>query len=254
MGHPVRSTVWWNRLHSLEHDGGLDHVPPKRHLPIQHDPVCILRITSACPQRSELTSLRVGLCFLANGFGCVAGSISAGRSLDYDYRREAQLWQFARRIHPETPIPSKIIPASFPLEKARLGKGYVYTIVTIWSLLLFGWSLTAPGPNNDPKSHWIVPLLAQFSAGWSATSVLTSNNALVVDLYPASSASASAILNLSRCLMAAGGVAAVNPFLQAFGPGYLSVLLIGIVAIGVVPYWLHRTCGQLWRERRARKA
>jgi hypothetical protein len=194
---------------------------------------------------------RIGLCFLANGCGCVIGSILAGRSLNNDYRREAQLWQFARHIHPDT-VFSKIIPTSFPLEKARLGKGYVYSIVICWSLLLFGWSLTAPGPGptNDPKSHWIVPLLAQLAAGWGATSVLTSNNALMVDLYPANSASASAILNLSRCLMAAGGVAAVHPFLRAFGPGGLSVLLVGIVTVGVVPYGLHSYFGQRWREER----
>lgn len=178
------------------------------------------------------------------------GSVLAGRSLDYDFRREAKLWQFKRRIHPDTPFPTKAIPTSFPLEKARLGKGYVYTAVTIWSLLLFGWSLTAPGPTDDPKSHWIVPLLAQLGAGWSATSVLTSNNSLIVDLYPTSSASASAILNLSRCLMAAGGVAGVDPFLQAFGAGWLSVLLVGIVTVGVVPYGLHSLWGQQWREQR----
>jgi hypothetical protein len=197
-----------------------------------------------------MPQLRIGLCFLANGCGCVLGSILAGKSLNYDYRREAQLWQFARHIHPDTPLFNKAIPASFPLEKARLGKGYVYTTVIIWSLLLFGWSLTAPGPSNDPKPHWIVPLLAQLAAGWSATSVLTSNNALVVDLYPANSASASAILNLSRCLMAAGGVAAVDPFLRAYGPGWLSVLLVGIVTVGVVPYGLHSYNGQRWREER----
>lgn len=130
----------------------------------------------------------------------------------------------------------------------------MYTTVMIWSLLLFGWSLTAPGPSNDPKSHWIVPLLAQFSAGWSATSVLTSNNALVVDLYPGNSASASAILNLSRCLMGAGGVAAVDPFLKAYNPGWLSVLLVGIVALGVVPYGMHSYFGQKWREQRERRS
>lgn len=178
------------------------------------------------------------------------GSILAGKSLDNDYRREAKLWQFERQIHPNTPIPSKPIPTSFPLEKARLGKGYVYTAVTIWSLLLFGWSLTAPGESDDPKSHWIVPLLAQLAAGWSATSVLTSNNSLVVDLYPSDSASASAILNLSRCLMASGGVAGVEPFLQAFGAGWLSVLLVGIVMVGVVPYSIHSLWGQRWREQR----
>ncbi|TLD04590.1 itaconate transport protein-like [Venturia nashicola] len=199
----------------------------------------------------QFSTIQIGLCFLANGFGCIIGSISAGRYLNYDYRREAQLWQFARHIHPDTPLPSKVIPTSFPLEKARLGKGYVYTTVTIWSLLLFGWSLTAPGPSNDPKSHWIVPLLAQFAAGWGATSVLTSNNTLLVDSFPDDSASASAILNLSRCLMAAGGVAGVDPFLRACGPGWLSVLLVGIVVVGVVPYGLHSFYGQRWREDRA---
>lgn len=59
------------------------------------------------------------------------------------------------------------------------------------------------------------------------------------------------MLNLSRCLMAAGGVAAVDPFLSAYGPGWLSVLLVGIVMLGVIPYWLHSYHGQSWREQRA---
>lgn len=50
--------------------------------------------------------------------------------------------------------------------------------------------------------------------------------------------------------MAAGGVAVVDPFLQAFGPGWLSVLLVAIVTVGVVPYGLHSYYGQKWREER----
>jgi predicted MFS family arabinose efflux permease len=39
--------------------------------------------------RSIFWLLRIGLCFLANGCGCVLGSILAGKPLNYDYRREA---------------------------------------------------------------------------------------------------------------------------------------------------------------------
>lgn len=147
-------------------------------------------------------------------------------------------------------FPKKNVPLSFPLEHARLSKGLQSSIVAIWSLLLFGWSLTAPGPSNDPKSHWITPLLAQFAAGGSATSVLASNNALLVDLYPSKSASASAMLNLGRCLLGAAGVAAVGPFIHKYGPGWTSVLLASIVAVGLVPCALHYTYGQHWRKQR----
>lgn len=62
------------------------------------------------------------------------------------------------------------------------------------------------------------------------------------------------MLNLSRCLMAAAGVAGVDPFVRIYGPGWLSVLLVGIVTVGVVPYSLHSYYGQMWREQRAQRS
>nr|POF14990.1 itaconate transport protein [Quercus suber] len=202
------------------------------------------------------TTIETGLCFLANGVGCVAGSILTGRSLNRDFATEVKLWQHARHIPPETTFSAKKIPTSFPLEEARLSKGRVYSFVTIFSLIVYGWSLTAhhhqpaDGSFRLSNAHWLVPLLAQFANGWSATSVLTSNNAFLVDLFPGKGASVTAIMNLTRCLAAAGGIAGVQPFLECFGPGWTSVLLAGICLLGFVPYCLHCIYGAQWREAR----
>nr|POE72224.1 itaconate transport protein [Quercus suber] len=202
------------------------------------------------------TTIEVGLCFLANGLGCVAGSILAGRSLNHDFAVEVKLWQHERRQGPEENFPAKKIPTSFPLEKARLSKGRMYSVAAIFSFIVYGWSLTAQhsrpedGRYRLSDAHWIVPLLAQFVNGWSATSVLISNNALIVDLYPGKGASVTAIMNLTRCLTAAGGIAGVQPFLERFGPGWTSVLLAGICALGFVPYCLHCKHGAKWRDAR----
>lgn len=198
---------------------------------------------------------RIGLCFLANGAGCIAGSIIAGRSLNDDFEREVKLWHHDKQHAPEETFPLKRMPTSFPLEQARLSKGRVYSLVAIWSLLLYGWSFTGNGSSTSSDyatshAHFIVPLLAQFGVGWSTTSVLTSNNALIVDLYPGKSASVTAIMNLTRCLMGAAGVAVAQPFLTRFGPGWMSVLLVGICVLGMVPYWLHCMHGQAWRRAR----
>jgi hypothetical protein len=182
---------------------------------------------------------RVGLAYLAYGAGCWAGSVLAGRSMTADFKVEGSLWHHEQGIPSGAPSPCKPLPLSFPLERARLGRGLHYSITMILSLLLFGWSLTNPASTyalSPQAAHWLAPLLAQFAVGWSSSSVLTCNGTLCVDLFPEKSASAIAMQNFARCLFGAAGVAAVAPFLQRFHAGWLSVLIAGIVLIGLVPY------------------
>lgn len=59
----------------------------------------------------------------------------------------------------------------------------------------------------------------------------------LVDVFPDRSASATAALNLARCLLGAGGTAAALPIVTAINVGWAFTLLTGImfVALGLIP-------------------
>lgn len=210
----------------------------------------------------------MGLSFLANGLGCALGSAISGRTLNAHFRREAEHWHHVRMLPVETSLP-RPLPTSFPIERARLSDAPLYSLTMIVMFLVFGWGMSPshlssaasttasgiPTAANAVAGHWIVPLLAQFAIGYSNTAVLNSNNVLVLDLYPGSSASASAVINLSRNLLAAVGVAVVDYIEDAVLPGWLGAILAALVMIGLVPYGLHAVYGAKWRvEREMRKA
>jgi hypothetical protein len=73
-----------------------------------------------------------------------------------------------------------------------------------------------------------IPLVLQFSIAYSATAVLALNSALVVDLYPGASVSATAVNNLMRCSVGGAGVAVVQLIIDAIGarPTFLLFALI----------------------------
>lgn len=114
------------------------------------------------------------------------------------------------------------------------------------SCLIFGWTL-------EKGVHIAVPIICTFVLGWSATSIISVVSTFMVDVYSKKGASATAALNLLRCLMGAGGTAAVLPIVNAIGAGWTFTLLVGVmvIALGLVEVQIRRGLG--WRKRRARK-
>lgn len=210
-------------------------------------------------------SHRVGLAFFANGLGCASSGLVSGRIQRNAFKRESAVWRHEEGLPASAPLPCPL-PATFPVEEARLGGAPLYSIIQIFGLLVFGWSLTPVHSSGGSRvagaddvvtqagkagvSHWIVPLMAQFAVGWSNTSVLNSNQVLLTDLYPGRSASASAVVNLTRNLLAAVGIAVAGHVTAAVSPGWFGMLLAGLVALGLMPFWLHRRLGPVWREER----
>lgn len=238
--------VWCLYIYSLEHDDIPDHGLVEGYLWLLDDSV-------SEPQQYAFAFTnnfcRVGLAFLANGLGCVSGSILAGKSLNATFRRESSLWRHFKGLPDATPIP-RPLPITFPIERARLSEAPMYSVIQILGLIVFGWSLTSFSKADPGTSHWMAPLIAQFAIGYSNTAVLNSNNTLIVDLYPGRSASASAVINLTRNLTAAVGVAVADYITAAMSPGWFGTLLAGIVLVGMVPYFIHSNFGPRWRERR----
>ena len=179
-----------------------------------------------------LSQIEIGLTFIANGVGSIVGTLTTGKFLDFDYSRCKK--SFTGEI------------ADFPLEKARLRTIWLWSGLEIASALVFGWTL-------DFNVHISVPVICTFVMGWSATSIISVVTTFLVDIYPKKSASATAAVNLIRCLMGAGGTAAVLPIVNGIGVGWTFTTLVGIMVVSLGMLLFQMTQGSKQRKIREQK-
>ncbi|CZR52649.1 related to MFS multidrug transporter [Phialocephala subalpina] len=179
-----------------------------------------------------LTELQIGLTFIGNGAGCIIGTLTTGKFLDFDYRRVKRSFNGN--------------PEDFPLEKARLRTLWLWSGLQLASVIVFGWTM-------EYGVHISVPIICTFVLGWAATSIISVVNTFLVDIFPKKSASATASLNLVRCLMGAGGTAAVLPVVNAIGIGWTFTLLAGIMVLTLGLVWCQMKWGAKWRKKRQEK-
>lgn len=131
----------------------------------------------------------------------------------------------------------------FPIEKARINIVWPLIYVGAAATIGFGWAA-------DKQAHMAVMLVLTFVMALFLTACYNSMNLLLVDLYPNSPSTASAANNLTRCLMAAGGSAVIEPMIRAMGTGW-AYTLVGLVMIVLSPMLFAVTrYGPKWREER----
>lgn len=177
----------------------------------------------------NLTEIQIGLTYIGNGAGSVLGTLTTGYFLDYDYGKFKASFQG---------------PAEdFPLERARLRTLYLWSGLEIAAALVFGWTL-------EYKVHIAVPIICTFVLGWTATSIISVVNTFLVDIFPKKGASATAALNLLRCLVGAGGTAAVLPIVNAVGVGWTFTLAAGLLFLSVGMVVVQMVKGPGWRAER----
>ncbi|KAJ9195427.1 hypothetical protein DTO271D3_841 [Paecilomyces variotii] len=191
----------------------------------------------------HLNSLMVGVTFLANGAGCMTGSFTTGYLMDFNHRKTEAEYRNSHGYPADTPVNSKT-HADFPIEYARMRNTWWITAIFIIATVGYGFSL---------ETHMAVPIILQFLTAYSATAVFSINSALVIDLYPGASASATAVNNLMRCLIGAGGVAIAQPMIDALTPRYTFLLLAGITAVLSPLLWVEQKWGAGWRAARAQR-
>ncbi|KAK3987675.1 major facilitator superfamily domain-containing protein [Cladorrhinum sp. PSN332] len=199
--------------------------------------------------RFNLSNLQVGLVFLPNGAACVSGSYFTGKLLDGDYRIAEDAYRKSHNLSASTRLDSKRL-AEFPITRARLRSSWYLIPLFICSVTGYGFSITS---SSESKRGMILPLVLQFVIAFTATAVFTQNSALMVDLYPGASASATAVNNLIRCGLGAVGVAGVQAFVDGVGAGMAFGVLGGVV-LGVSPLMgVMWAWGEGWREERVRR-
>jgi MFS family permease len=176
-----------------------------------------------------LTEIEIGLTFIANGVGCIIGTLLTGKLLDVDYRRIKKRYTGS--------------PEYFPLERARLRTVWLWAALQCASSLIFGWTL-------DRRLHISAPIICTFFLGWAATSIQGVITTYLVDVFSSRGASATAALNLARCLLGAGGTAAVLPLSNAIAVGWTFTMLTGIMAISTSLIVVQMRYGPGWRRTR----
>ena len=129
----------------------------------------------------------VGLTYIAVGFGTLVGSVGWGKRLDRD-------WKIVEAQHVKEGGKSPKSPTDlldFPLEQARTRTVW-YPLVAIWFCTIgYGWSV-------QYSVYLAVPLIFQVVIGAGTVCIMSSFQALLIDLHPGRSASAAASVCLSN--------------------------------------------------------
>ncbi|KAK4041846.1 major facilitator superfamily domain-containing protein [Parachaetomium inaequale] len=209
--------------------------------------------TALFQPRFHLTDLQVGLIFLPNGAGCIAGSCITGHLLDRDYRIVEAQYRASRGLPADAEINSKKT-SDFPISRARLRSAWYQVVLFVLAVGGYGFAISspllAPAPASTARTGMAVPLVLQFIIAFTATGIFTQNSALMVDLYPGTSASATAVNNLIRCALGAAGVAAVQFVIDEIGAGVTFLVFAGL-AVRLTPLlWLEWVYGDVWRRER----
>ncbi|ORY75719.1 major facilitator superfamily transporter [Protomyces lactucae-debilis] len=197
-----------------------------------------------------LSQLNIGLSFIASGVGAITASLITGRILDYDYANEAGVahaqmqqeaeldaYEMTRRLS-QRPLRR--------LEYARLRRMPINSLVYIGSVLAFGWCVQA-------KTTVALPIIWTFFLGFTTTSIMSAYTTLIVDWYPDAGASGTAALNLARCLLGAGGTAAVQPLMNKTNTGITFTIGAGITLLCTPLYWLVIRYARSWRLSRLKQ-
>lgn len=170
----------------------------------------------------HLNETQLGLCFIANGAGCLFATSINGPRLTHDYNVVKQQVERKRLEEGYTKDDAAVERkkdhndlSSFPIEHARLRSEPYYFFALVAATICYGWVL-------DKGVHLAAPLIMQFISrlrdarhlgrpadsllvvvGVSVTTIFNSTSTLLVDLYPGQSASATAAVSYTLlCLFA----------------------------------------------------
>lgn len=200
----------------------------------------------------EMPEWQIGLCFLPNGIGCIAGSITTGYLLDKDFRlAEAEFKErhgIALDQH-QQPIPRRAA-IDFPLTHTRLRRVPLFSVVLAISLALYGPSFMLNDLRRGYGPNLVAPLLLQFLIGFTSTAIFNINSTLLIDCFPDQPASATALNNLCRCLLGAAGVSAIQPLLEAVRAMRAFLIVTGVMVAFMPLIWVEWKYGEKWRRER----
>lgn len=182
--------------------------------------------------------LQLGLAYLPRGVGIIIGSYFTGKLMDINYRAITRATgRTDARVTGDDLL-------GFPIELARIRFSLHLLAISTATIIGYGWAVERGAPAA-------VPLILQFIQGFWGTVFYTTYGALLVDGFPDSPSTAAAATSLTRCAMAAAGVAVLQPLLTAAGRGwYFTTLGLWSGGFGAAAVMLLRWKGMEWRRAR----
>ncbi|EXJ93733.1 hypothetical protein A1O1_02126 [Capronia coronata CBS 617.96] len=198
-------------------------------------------VTSALPSQLKkifgYNELQIGLCYIPFGVGSMSAALINGQLLDRNFAR------WCRKLGLKIKKGRDQDLRSFPIEKARLQVAIPAAYSSAVLVCVFGWVLDIGGP--------LAPLLVLlFFNSLSMSIAFNVTNALMVDFYPKSPATATAANNVVRCLLGAGATAAIVPMIEAMGRGWTFTFLTFFLIATSPMLWLIYFRGMKWRSER----
>ncbi|EME45832.1 hypothetical protein DOTSEDRAFT_71507 [Dothistroma septosporum NZE10] len=230
---------------------------PLRTLKILGDPVsCVILlynglfftgmmvVTGAMPtlyaEVYHLNTLDIGLCYITNGMGSLLSTLTMGHVADWNFKRHAKRLGYDIKKGRQQDL------SSFPIERARFEVLIPGHIIGSLAIIIFGWTLNYGVSLAGPE-------IALFFIGFGVSTSFNLTNTLLIDIHKDQPATATAAVNFVRCLMSAGGAAAIIPMTKAMGIGwaFTFIAFVYFVLLGVV-FWMMGN-GQKLRARAVEK-
>lgn len=186
----------------------------------------------------HLSELHIGLCYITNGIGCVVGTLIPGNLTDWNYARHAARLGMPVEKKREQDL------SNFPLERVRLQIALPGLVLGIIGIITFGWTVKY-------QTHIAGPEIAIFCTAMGITTASQIANTLILDLRTDQPATATAAINLVRCLLSAAGAAGIIPLCSAVNPGWaFTILAILLFVQFPIVIWVMNN-GMRWRAEAA---
>lgn len=186
------------------------------------------------------TTLQVGLVFIATGLGAILAAPCMGTFVDFNFRRLAKAHGLEIRKDRQQDL------GAFPIERARLQLVLPTVAAAAGFIVAYGFAIQ--------HGIHIAPILVfLFFTTFFLCGSFNALNTLIVDLNRNSPGGATAAMNLARCWLGAGGVAAVVPLVERVGMGWTGVVVAGIWVVFAPAFLLVMVRGEKWRREKREK-
>jgi MFS family permease len=201
----------------------------------------ITGMPSLLQEHYDFNTLQIGLCYIPSGCGSLTAAVVIGRLQDWNFRRLAKKQGMVIDKKKQQDI------SSFPIELSRLQVTIPLVAIAGVVIIGFGWVM-------EYRTSLAGPLIFLFISTFCLSGAFNGLSTLIVDLNRASAGTATAAMNLARCLMGAGAVAVVIPMLEKIGIGWTSVVIAGAWTVFSPIMFLAIKFGPTWRdEKRIRR-
>ncbi|KAI1107867.1 major facilitator superfamily transporter [Jackrogersella minutella] len=179
--------------------------------------------------------IKIGLMYLPMVGGSIGAAFINGRLMNWNYRRHCKLQGVPYERTKQQDL------TEFPIERARLDIGVPMLVVTIATILGWGWVF-------QYRANVAILCVLLFLLGWSVVGFSNAINVLLVDVNVGSAGAATASNNLTRCLIGAASTAVIGPMINGVGIGF-SFTILGCIYILFSPMiFLVMKYGVQWRK------